>query len=253
VAALGGSDGTATGSCSITARAAGSYLLTAAYPGDDNFDPSSTLASTPLTVVQPSSTTVLELSAAKVTYDHEDTERLSVTVSPEFGGLSPTGTVRVKRATATLCAMNLSSGKGSCTLSARSLKAGTHRLVATYDGSMTSRSSASPKMTLEVAKDTTRTTLELSAAKVTYGHEGTERLSVTVSPDFGGLSPTGAVSISGTACLIELSRGKGSCMAKADTFHVGSHSVVAHYWGDGNFSGSLSTKSILSTVGLDPL
>ena len=54
--------------------------------------------------------------------------------------------------------------------------------------------------------------------------------------------PTGTVTISGTPCLIKLSGGKGTCTAKAGTFHVGNHSLVAHYWGDGNFNGSTIVK-----------
>ena len=49
-ARLSGSNGTATGTCSITEHAAGNYSLAASYPGDDNFNSSETSTSTPFTV-----------------------------------------------------------------------------------------------------------------------------------------------------------------------------------------------------------
>ena len=85
------------------------------------------------------STTALMLSAAKVTYGHEGTAQLSVTVSPQYAGSTPSGTVTVTQSTTTLCVITLSSGKGKCKLSPRKLKAGTYHLVATYGGSATSR------------------------------------------------------------------------------------------------------------------
>jgi hypothetical protein len=48
--------------------------------------------------------------------------------------------------------IKLSSGKGSCTLSAKRLKAGTYRLVATYSGNKNFKGSTSAKETLTVAK-----------------------------------------------------------------------------------------------------
>jgi len=126
-----------------------------------------------------------------VTYGQEGSERLSVSVSMGFGGSSPTGAVSIKRVTTTLCTIKLSLGKGWCGLSASRLNAGTYHLLAIYGGSTTLRGSVSRQKTLSVVKDTARTTLELSTANVTYGLEGTERLSVTVSPGFGGFGPTG--------------------------------------------------------------
>jgi hypothetical protein len=151
-ATLSGSDGIATGSCSIAEQAVDNYLLTASYTGGSYFVPSSTSASTSLTVTKATSTTALKLSAAKVTYGDEQLEHLSVTVSPEHSGSRPTGTVRVKESSTTLCVITLSSAKGSCKLSAKKLKAGTYRLVATYRGSTNFKSSTSAKETLTVAK-----------------------------------------------------------------------------------------------------
>ena len=152
-ATLSGSNGIATGSCSIREQAVDTYSLTARYPVNSYFAASATSGSTSFTVGKATSMTALKLSAAKVTYGHEQAEHLSVTVSPQYSGSRPTGTVRVKEASTQLCAITLSSsGKGSCTLSARQLRAGTYRVAATYGGSTRFTSSTSTMATLTVVK-----------------------------------------------------------------------------------------------------
>ena len=71
------------------------------------------------------------------------------------------------------------------------------------------------------AKATTKTVLNLSANKVTYGHEQVENISVTVSPEYPGTVPTGSVTISGTDCHITLAAGKGSCTLSSAKFGSG--------------------------------
>jgi hypothetical protein len=77
---------------------------------------------------------------------------LSVTVSPQHSGTTPTGRVTISESGTALCVITLSSGKGSCRLSAKRLKAGAYRLVATYGGSKDFDRSASAKETLTVVK-----------------------------------------------------------------------------------------------------
>jgi hypothetical protein len=77
---------------------------------------------------------------------------VSVTVSPQYSGTTPTGRVTITEPGTTLCVITLSSGKGSCRLSAKRLKAGAYRLVATYGGSKDFDRSASAKETLTVVK-----------------------------------------------------------------------------------------------------
>ena len=250
-ATLSGLNGTATGKCSITEKAPGMYSLTASYPGDANFDSSTTSASTPLMVAKATSKTALKLSNARVIYGDEQVLQLSVTVSPQYSGTTPTGTVTVKESTTTLCVIKLSSGKGSCTLPGEKLNAGTYQLVATYGGSTDFDGSASAKETLTVAKASSKTALKLSNARLTYGDEGAEHLSVTVSPEFTGLTPTGTVTIkesTTTLCTITLSAAKGSCTLSAKKLSVGTYSLVATYGGSTNFKGSTSAKETLTVI-----
>jgi hypothetical protein len=241
----------AKGSCSLTSEElpAGSFSVYANYAGNGSFVLSTSFKTT-LIVAKASTKTTLKLSAAKVTYGNDQAEHFSVIVSSVYSGPVPNGTVTIKKSTTTLCTITLSAGKGSCSLSSEELPARSFSVYANYAGneSFVLSTSFKTKTILVVAKASTKTTLKLSAAKVTFRHEQAEHLSVTVSPQYSGAMPTGTVTISGTTCRVELSSGKGSCTLKSKTFALGSHSLVAHYWGSTKFGGSLSGKSTLSVV-----
>lgn len=93
----------------------------------------------------------LKLSAARVKFGHEHTEKLTVTVEPRTGG-TPTGKVTVAAGLAALCTIKLANGTGSCTLAARRLKPGKYRLTGTYGGDRTYQGSAYPAETLIVVR-----------------------------------------------------------------------------------------------------
>ncbi|MGO9101642.1 MAG: Ig-like domain-containing protein [Mycobacterium sp.] len=197
------------------------------------------------------SKTTLKLSAAKVTYGNEQVEQLAVTVSPQSSDTTPTGTVTVNESSTKLCTLTLSGAKGSCTLSAKKLPAGTYSLVATYGGSTNFAGSTSTKETLTVAKATSKTVLKLSVVKVTYGAEQILHLSITVSPQYSGATPTGKVTVnesSTTLCLITLSSGKGSCTLQPRKLKAGIYSLVATYGGSTNFAGSTSSKETFTVA-----
>jgi hypothetical protein len=242
----------AKGSCTLSAKklSVGTYYLVATYGGSTNFK-GSTSAKESLTVVKASSKTALKLSNAKLAYGDEQVEHLSVTVSPEFTGSTPTGTVTIKESRTTLCVITLKSAKGSCTLSTKKLSVGIYSLVATYGGSTNFKGSTSAKETLTVVKATSRTVLKFSAAKVTYGDEGVEQLSVTVSPQYSGSTPTGTVTVkqsTTTLCTFTLSGARGSCTLSATKLPAGTYSLVATYGGSTNFKGSTSAKETLTVA-----
>jgi hypothetical protein len=197
--------------------------------------------------VPPSPTsTSISLSAATVTYGHEQAEHVSVTVTSQHG--VPGGKVTVKSGTATVCTITLASGKGSCTLTATKLPAGTQHLTASYGGSAAFAGSVSAAKTLTVAKASTKTTLSLSAATVTFGHEQAEHLTVTVAPQFSG-TPGGKVTIKTgtiTVCTITLASGKGKCTLTARQLSRGTHTLIAAYPASSDFTGSASAKKTLT-------
>ena len=84
-----------------------------------------------------------------MTFGHEQAERLSVTVAPQYSG-TPGGKVTVKTGRTTVCTITLASGKGHCTLTARQLRRGTYPLIASYPGSSNFTGSASARKTLVV-------------------------------------------------------------------------------------------------------
>ena len=97
--------------------------------------------------------TALTLSSAQVGYGHERAERLTVTVPPQYPWTgTPGGKVTIKTGLTTICTITLTSGKGSCALTARKLPVGTYTLVAAYRGSPDFASSISPRKTLKVVK-----------------------------------------------------------------------------------------------------
>jgi Bacterial Ig-like domain (group 3) len=101
-------------------------------------------------ITQPTST-ALSLSSARVTYGHEQSERLSVTVRARYSG-TPGGTVDVKAGSATICVIHLIAGQGRCALTATKLRAGTYRLTAAYAGSAGYLGSTAAPKTLTVRR-----------------------------------------------------------------------------------------------------
>jgi len=77
--------------------------------------------------------TILRLSRAKITYGHEQAERLTVTVRSSRG--APSGTMLVTEGAKTICKRRLKGGMGSCILGAKRLKLGSHKLRARFVGS----------------------------------------------------------------------------------------------------------------------
>jgi hypothetical protein len=241
--------GTATCGLGIGQLPIGSYQLTAFYSGDSNFA-GSTSAQKVLTVTGKSvATASLTLSAARVTFGHEQAERLTAKVTGQVSGIPPTGKVTVKAGSAAVCTITLASGQGSCTLGATRLRPGTYHLTVSYGGDVTYGSATSGSKTLTVAQSTT-TTLKLSAARVRSGHEQSEHLSVQVKPQLSG-TPTGKVTIKAgpvKLCVITLKSGKGTCALKARQLRAGTYHLTAGYAAAALFAGSTSAKKTLTVT-----
>ena len=194
------------------------------------------------------SSTSISLSAPTVSYGHEQAERLSATVTSQHA--TPGGAVTVTSGTATVCTIKLSSGSGSCTLPETRLPAGTAHLTASYPGSAIFAASRSPAATLSVARATSKSTLSLSAARVTYGHEQAEHLTVTIIAQYSG-TPGGKVTIKTgtvTVCVITLASGRGSCTLTARQLPAGTRTLVAAYHGSSDFTSSASARRTLTVA-----
>jgi hypothetical protein len=190
--------------------------------------------------------TAVTVSARKVAYGHEQTERISVKVTAGSAG-PPEGTVTVTSGAATICTTTLAAGRGSCALPARRFPAGPVKVTASYNGSSVFGVSAST-VGFTVAKAATTTSLTRSATRVTYGHEQTEKLSVTVSPRFSG-TPGGRVTVKDgrtTVCVITLKSGNGTCTLTAKRLPAGTDTVLAAYPGSIDYASSASAKKTLT-------
>jgi hypothetical protein len=238
-----------TGTCALATGelSPGTYPLTATYGADPDFASSASAQQT-LTITGARSSTALRLSASSVTVGHEQAENLSFEVTGGVG--TPTGAVVISAGSTLLCSSLLTGGAGSCALTAAQLPPGTHQLTATYGGDGIYAGSTSDPQALTVAKVHTSTTLTLSAAKVAFGHEQAERLSVQVTAATGA-SPTGQVAINAGAtriCTVTLASGKGSCTLTASKLAVGTHQLIATYNGDGTHARSTSAKKTLTVT-----
>jgi hypothetical protein len=85
---------------------------------------------------------------------------------------------------------------------------------------------------------------------VTYGHEGSERLTVKVTGKYAGV-PAGKVTVKSgkiTVCTITLTSGKGSCTLPARKLPVGTRTLTAVYPGSSDFTGSASAGKTLKVA-----
>jgi hypothetical protein len=242
-----------TGNCAPTADEfpVGTAMLAASYSGDDTFAPSSS-ATVSLQITSPppsppaTTTTSLGLSKASITYGDEQAEKLSVTVAAAGnGGTAPVGTVTVRSGAAIVCTFSLSSsGTGSCALKAVALPPGTAKLTASYAGDTHYAGSTSVPKNLAVAKTSSKTTLGLSGAKVTYGAEGRERISVAVKPAHGG-TPTGHVTVKAGSAVICVIAPRGACSPSPARLGAGRYKITAIYGGSGDVTSSASAARTL--------
>ena len=243
------------GSCVPVATWAypGQFTVTASYSGDANFAPSVSPPQTATVTKDPTRTT-LSLSRSTVIYGDERSVEVTSVVIPEYSDgqvtFGPSGVIKIVTGITTFCYIPYYSPVCSFPLGPTNLPAGVAKISAAYSGNNAFDPSAAPVKMLTVTKATSQTTLTLSASKITYGHENSERLTVKASPQYAG-TPTGMVTISrGTqvVCKIALSAGMGSCMLTAKELPVGVSRLIAHYPGNLDFTGSASASKTLTIV-----
>jgi hypothetical protein len=97
----------------------------------------------------------------------------------------------------------------------------------------------------------TVTTLTLSAARITFGHEGSEVLTFQVASG-NAQSPTGAVTVTTgpfVICASALSKnGTGTCTMSDSQLAPGIYQLIATYRGDADNAGSTSTAQRLTVL-----
>lgn len=170
ISACGGGSGSAlTGSsatCLQTYTSVGSHSITAKYLGDANFNPSPLSSATTQIVNQASTSTSLSITGSPVTYDNEHTVVFTSAVSAASG--TPTGTVAIKQAGATLCSITLPATTCSSDSTALNASPSAYSITAVYSGDSNFLTSTSTAGSLTVNKATPIISWA-SPAPITYG------------------------------------------------------------------------------------
>jgi len=221
----------------------GSHAVKAEYAGDASFKPSEN--SLTQTVTSLDTTTVLASSAAPAnTSEVGDSVTFTATVTTTLG-ITPTGTVTFRDGGGVLATVALN-GSGVATVTTSSLAAGTHSILAVYNGTSNFGSSSSDRIFHTVTAAASGTVLVQSSPTSVFGESVT--FTATVSGASG--TPTGEVTFKdgattlGTVTL----NGAGQAAFTTSALAVGSHpSITAVYGGDANFAGSTS-PSVSHTV-----
>jgi hypothetical protein len=222
------------GSCQLISTIGGNQTLTANYPGDVNFGPSSDTEAHTVTAIA-SQTTIFsdnpDPSTVGVAYT------VSVSVNAVFG--TPGGAVNVDDGSGANCQFTLSNGGGSCQL--MSTTPGAKTLTASYVGNASYLASSDTEAHQvdpgQPAATTTTITADTPEPSV-VGQPYT--VSVTVNSNSG--TPTGTVTVNDGAgagaafCQIVLANGSGSCQLASN--FAGDRLLTACMQANASFGGS---------------
>jgi autotransporter-associated beta strand protein len=228
--------------------AIGSHSVSVSYSGDSNFNSSS--ATFTEDINQASTTTSVTSSANPSVFGQSVTYTGTVSaVAPGAG--TPTGSVSFLDNGVTIDTTTLTNG--SATFSPASLSVGAHTITLTYGGdtNFQANSSATP-LTQTVSKaSTTTSNVTSSNASPVYGQAVTFTATVTVSSPGVG-TPTGTVTFfDGVTSLGTGTLNGNTATFTTTTLGAGSHSILASYNGDSNFSGSGSVSGLNQIVKQD--
>jgi hypothetical protein len=220
---------------SLSSLSLGSHAISASYSGDTNFAPST--AATLTETINQASTTVTVMSGTNPSvFDQAVT--FTVKVQPSSGG-TPTGTVILLDGSSSLGSTSLpTSGVVQFTVS--TLLAGSHSISATYSGDSNFLANTSAALGQTVNQALTTTAVTSNSNPSSYGQALI--FTAIVATSFGG-SPTGTVIFFDSGTQIgsaSISGGFARFTTAATALSGGSHSIVASYSGDANFTGSSS-------------
>ena len=209
----------------------------ASYPGDANFQPSS--STVPIT-------TSVSLTASPNPSNTFQSVTLTATISSASATPAPTGQVFFLDGASVVGIAPVSGGKA--TLTTTFTTAGAHSLTARYSGDATYQGSTSAVYTQTVDSSTTPTdTLELavSTATAVFGQHV-----VLFARVVGNIStpPTGTVNFFDGSTNIGSANLSFSSAYLVVTFAVGTHSITASWAGDSNWPAATSAAVTLTVT-----
>lgn len=246
-------DNTGIGIFATSSLALGTYNITAAYLGDDNFA-ASVSSAMPLAIKNlPVTTTNLTATPASAIVGSSIT--LSATVSPSVAGITPTGTVTFFNGAVIVATLKVNSA-GVATTILNNLAMGSYSVHASYSGDASSALSTSADIAVTV-KNNPVTQLSLTSlastlvsgqvanyvAQFTFSSLNTAPPSGTVTfiRTSTGTTTTPAVNL-GTAVINSL----GVATYAYSEFPLGTYEIMARYAGDSNYTAVTSSPVALT-------
>ncbi len=237
-------NGSAVATFSTSFLFVGTHTLTATYPGDFNFAPSTSNTITE-TITGPPSATVLSVSPNPALPLQPIT--MSATVSSAY--TTPAGTITFMTGGKTLATATVAAnGTASATIS--TLGAGTYSITAVYGGS-TEYAGSTSNAVLEVVNGAPTTTALTSAPNPSnFGQ--TVTLTATVAAPQSTTTPTGTVTFMDGATSLGSAALSSSDVADFSTSSLvaGSHDITAVFGGSTNDNQSTS-NTVVQIVNLN--
>jgi len=219
---------------------AGTHSITAQYSGTSNYAAST---STPLTQTVNQDTTTTNVAALPNPSSVGQTVNITVSVDPAHYYSSSGGTITLFDNGTSIGSATLAM-VGGAFFTFTWQTPGTHTLTASYAGDSNLLASSSASFTQTVNPAATTNSVSLSSNTATYGQSVT--VTSTVHPTFSG-SPTGTVTfLDGSTTLGTVTLTSGSAQFTTSSLSVASHSIIAKYNGDSNFSTSTSSPQTLT-------
>jgi hypothetical protein len=226
------------------ALSAGTHTITAMYGGDSTFMSSTA----PLTqVVSKASTSASVTSMANPSmYRQTVTFAATIVANSPWGG-TPTGTVTFEEGTTVLGSSTLTGGAAYFATSA--LGAGDHAITAVYDGDSNFSTSTSSATTQTVSQAGTVTSLTSSTSLSDYRQPVTFTARVLSTSSWGGV-PSGMVTFKDGPNVLgtEMLNGGGLATFTTSAMGAGTHTIVALYRGDLNFTASTAATPLTQKV-----
>ncbi len=219
-----------SGSAAITTSVlnAGSRTITADYNGSSKYAASSsTLTQTVKKVA--TTTTITKASPSPSTYG--EPVKFTATVSTTAGSAS--GDVVFKQGTLVLGSGTLSGDAASYTTTALQLSGGEDAITAVYKGEANHAASTSAAYTEKVDKAATTTSVGTSGSPSTSG----SLVTFTATVGSGAGTPAGNVVFKdGTTVIGTVALSSGSAQLATSALAVGTHTIHAHYDGNGDYA-----------------
>ncbi len=238
-------DASASASISTSTLTVGSHNITVTYPGDFNFDPSTSATLVQVVTGYPTATTLLQVAPNPA--QALQTVSLSASVSSQFG--NPPGAIGFYAGTTLLATATIAANvTAAATIS--TLTPGTYNITAVYTPTTDYASSTSATVVLVVNGAPTTTTLASMPNPSSFG-QSVSFTATVVAPQSTGV-PGGTVTFTDGATALGTVTLSAAGVASFSTsaLSVGSHNITAVYTGSGNDTKSTS-NTVMQVVGLD--